>query len=79
MNCWCALHDMPIELLIKYIINSFKFHSIKFVALQAPVSDRESITLTSGDHDGNLQHAKSLVAANKGDEMMPRSSFWAPM
>ncbi|KAL7484121.1 hypothetical protein ACHAW6_009760 [Cyclotella cf. meneghiniana] len=52
---------------------------VKFVALQAPVSDRESISLSPGDHDADLEHAKSLVSRDKGEEMMPRSSFWAPI
>ena len=51
----------------------------KVVALQAPVSDRESITLSPGDHSTNLEHAQSLLSQNKGDEMMPRSAFWAPI
>ena len=51
----------------------------KVVALQAPVSDRESLTLTPGDHSKHLSHAKSLLDQNKGDEMMPRSAFWAPI
>ena len=51
----------------------------KVVALQAPVSDRESLTLTPGDHSKHLSHAKSLLDQNKGDEMMPRSVFWAPI
>lgn len=52
---------------------------VKVVALQAPVSDRESLTLTPGDHAAHMSHAKSLRSENKGDEMMPRSSFWAPI
>jgi hypothetical protein len=39
------------------------------------VSDRESITLSSGDHIANILHARSL----QGEEMMPRSAFWAPI
>lgn len=52
---------------------------IKVVALQAPVSDRESMSLTPGDHDASIQYARSLVADKKGDEMMPRDAFWAPI
>ncbi|KAL3799004.1 hypothetical protein HJC23_005143 [Cyclotella cryptica] len=52
---------------------------VKFVALQAPVSDRESMSLTPGNHDANLEHAKSLLSQHKGEEMMPRSTFWAPI
>ncbi len=39
------------------------------------MSDRESITLSPGDHTANISHAKSL----QGEEMMPRSAFWAPV
>jgi hypothetical protein len=39
------------------------------------VSDRESITLSPGDHTANISHAKSL----QREEMMPRSAFWAPI
>jgi len=52
---------------------------IKAVALQAPVSDRESISLTPGDHDASIQYARKLVADKNGDEMMPRDAFWAPI
>lgn len=39
------------------------------------MSDRESITLSSDDHIANILHARSL----QGEEMMPRSAFWAPI
>ena len=52
---------------------------VKAVALQAPVSDRESISLTPGDHSASIKYARSLVANKKGDEMMPRDAFWAPI
>lgn len=43
------------------------------------MSDRESVSITPGEHDANLKYAQDLVAQNKGNEMMPRSSFWAPI
>jgi len=52
---------------------------LKVVALQAPVSDRESQTQQPGDHSTHLAHAQSLVSQKKGNEMMPRSAFWAPI
>lgn len=52
---------------------------MKVVALQAPVSDRESLAMNPGDHTTNLAHAQSLVSQKKGEEMMPRSAFWAPI
>ncbi|EJK53524.1 hypothetical protein THAOC_27024, partial [Thalassiosira oceanica] len=51
---------------------------IKAVALQAPVSDRESISLTPGDHDASIQYARKLVADKNGDEMMPETRFGPP-
>lgn len=51
---------------------------IKAVALQAPVSDREDAMLRS-DYDENIAHARSLVEVGKGEEMMPRDTFWAPI
>lgn len=47
--------------------------------LQAPVSDRESQTLSPGDHAKHMTYAKELVSQNKGEEFMPRESFWAPI
>ena len=52
---------------------------IQSVALQAPVSDRESLNMTLGDHSTNISHAQTLLDQQKGDEMMPRSAFWAPI
>lgn len=54
---------------------SSRIKRIKVVALQAPVSDRE----TDQDNSKYIQHAQQLVSQNQGDEMMPRSSFWAPI
>jgi predicted alpha/beta hydrolase family esterase len=48
---------------------------IKVVVLQAPVSDRE----TDQDNSKYIQHARQLVSKDQGDEMMARSSFWAPI
>jgi hypothetical protein len=53
---------------------------LKVVALQAPVSDRESATVHP--IEGAAEHlaiAQKLVSEDKGQEMMPRSSFWAPI
>jgi hypothetical protein len=55
--------------------SSSRTKRVKVVALQAPVSDRE----TDQDNSKYIQHAQQLVSQNQGDEMMPRSSFWAPI
>eukprot|EP00980_Cylindrotheca_fusiformis_P029678 scaffold23693_cov157-Cylindrotheca_fusiformis.AAC.2 len=53
---------------------------LKVVALQAPVSDRESgsVDPTQGA-DGHLTMAQALVVQGNGREMMPRAAFWAPI
>ena len=51
---------------------------LNVVALQAPASDREGAELEAG-HASNLSLAQSLVDDGKGEEMMPRSAFWAPI
>ena len=48
------------------------------VGLQAPVSDRECAAIHAGYLE-NLEVAKTLVQGGKGQEMMPRSAFWAPI
>ena len=48
---------------------------VKVVALQAPVSDRE----TEEDHSEYIKQAQTMVEQQQGDEMMPRSAFWAPI
>jgi hypothetical protein len=51
---------------------------MKVVALQAPVSDREGASSQDG-YAENISKAKSLVNDGNGQEMMPRSAFWAPI
>jgi len=64
---------------------------IRMVALQAPVSDRESATLCHGCHDkghhdehmadlkAHLELARGMLRDKNEDEMMPRKAFWAPI
>jgi len=67
---------------------------VRAVALQAPVSDREAATVCHDDDDDcphssqaehlaelqrHLKVAHQMRDQNKGDEMMPRSAFWAPI
>lgn len=66
---------------------------ISFVALQAPVSDRESTVayieknhaaeadkeVAIRKHNEILQQAKEMITNGKGQEMMARDTFWAPI
>jgi len=52
---------------------------IKGIVLQAPVSDREDASLNNANYESNIKHAKTLQDQGKEDEMMPRSTFWAPI
>lgn len=48
--------------------------------LQAPVSDREQpAALEPQTYQSNLQMAKDMCQAGKGEECMPRAAFWAPI
>jgi len=52
--------------------------TVKLVALQAPVSDREGSELEEGFAE-KLQTAEEYVRQDRGDEMLPRSHHWAPI
>ena len=53
---------------------------LKGIVLQAPVSDREGAMVDNPEqYHRNIQHAKTLQEQGKEDEMMPRSTFWAPI
>lgn len=52
--------------------------AMRMVALQAPVSDRE-VAMQQEEHHLKLSHAQTLVNDGKGQEMLPRSYFWAPI
>jgi pimeloyl-ACP methyl ester carboxylesterase len=51
---------------------------VKVVVLQAPVSDREH-AMTEPNYTKYLTLAKTMIADSKGEEMMPREAFWAPI
>jgi pimeloyl-ACP methyl ester carboxylesterase len=69
--------------------NPVQLNTIRLVALQAPVSDRESSTICYGCHDTPTDHledlqkhiklAQEMVESKREDEMMPRCAFWAPI
>lgn len=50
----------------------------KSVALQAPVSDREH-AMMEPNYKENIRIARQMKDSGGGDEMMPRSAFWAPI
>ena len=50
----------------------------KSVALQAPVSDREHV-MVEPNYQENIGLARQMKKDGKGEEMMPRSAFWAPI
>ena len=51
---------------------------LRMVALQAPVSDREGAMQQEG-YTEKLAYAKKNVQDGNGQEMLPRSHFWAPI
>jgi pimeloyl-ACP methyl ester carboxylesterase len=51
---------------------------VKVAVLQAPVSDREH-AMTEPNYTKHVDLAKGMVAESKGQEMMPRQAFWAPI
>jgi hypothetical protein len=52
---------------------------VRIVVLQAPVSDREGAMERTEEYQTNIQCARAMKEANKEEEMMPRSAFWAPI
>ena len=50
----------------------------KSVALQAPVSDREH-AMMEPNYEENIGLARQMKKGGKGEEMMPRFAFWAPI
>jgi pimeloyl-ACP methyl ester carboxylesterase len=52
---------------------------LRFLVLQAPVSDREHMLSASEAAPALVAHAKGLVDGGMGEEMMPRAAMWAPI
>ncbi|KAI2504905.1 Protein of unknown function (DUF1749) [Fragilaria crotonensis] len=52
---------------------------VRIIVLQAPVSDREGAMERTEEYQTNIQCARDMKEANREDEMMPRSAFWAPI
>jgi pimeloyl-ACP methyl ester carboxylesterase len=84
-------HSTGAQDIVHYLKNGNPAHvsTIRLVALQAPVSDRESSTICHGCHDTPTDHledlrkhihlAQQMVESKREDEMMPRCAFWAPI
>jgi len=51
---------------------------LRFIALQAPVSDREGAMQQEG-YEEKIAYAEKIIQDGNGQEMLPRSYFWAPM
>ncbi|CAO3660064.1 hypothetical protein G6F70_007128 [Rhizopus microsporus] len=47
--------------------------------LQAPVSDREHFSKNLPNFQQSLELATSMKKEGKGDELLPRATFWAPI
>ena len=64
--------------LLKHCNDESLLDMVKLVVLQAPVSDREG-PMSEPDYESNMEIAQSYMNKGKGEEMMPRSAFWAPI
>jgi len=51
---------------------------LRFIALQAPVSDREGAMQQEG-YEEKIAYAEKIIQDGNGQEMLPRSYFWAPI
>jgi pimeloyl-ACP methyl ester carboxylesterase len=72
--------QISVHLLLKRDLDSDIANLLRIVALQAPVSDREGTSQQDPKHyESNLQIARTKLENGQGNEMMPRSSFWAPI
>ena len=53
--------------------------SISGYVLQAPVSDREHFSKNLDNFEHHLKLATQLRDEGKGQELLPRDTFWAPI
>ncbi|GKY91691.1 hypothetical protein MPSEU_000140900 [Mayamaea pseudoterrestris] len=72
-------HSTGCQNAVHYMKHGKYRDKLKVVALQAPVSDREQAQLQDERYESNIDLARSMRDNNKGDEMMPRQTFWAPI
>lgn len=61
--------------------NKFGQHnqSVSAYVLQAPVSDREHFSKNLDGFEHHLELANQLRNQGKGQELLPRDAFWAPI
>lgn len=52
--------------------------ALRFIVLQAPVSDREHLMMQANTADA-ITLARSMKEAGKGQEMLPRKAMWSPI
>lgn len=83
-------HSTGTQDIVHYLKHGKNTETVRVVALQAPVSDRESVTICRNDagttHEqhmkelqSRIQHAHDLRENGNEQEMMPRAAFWAPI
>lgn len=88
-------HSTGCQQIIHYLRNGKPelIEMIQYAVLQGPVSDREASCIPYGEEVATpssinkrkneilsyIHHATMLIDSNKGDEMMPRHVFWAPI
>jgi hypothetical protein len=71
-------HSTGCQNAVHYMKHGLFKERLLVAALQAPVSDREGV-MQNADYTTNLQAALRLRNDGRGDEMMLRSAFWAPI
>ncbi len=64
---------------VVYARDGARQSKLRFLVLQAPVSDREHMLSASEKAPLYVAMAKALMAEGKGEEMLPREAMWAPI
>jgi acetyl esterase/lipase len=73
-------HSTGCQQTVHYLQHGLKAtrEKVKVAVLQAPVSDREH-AMTEPNYTKYVALARTMIAEAKGQEMMPREAFWAPI
>jgi hypothetical protein len=78
-------HSTGCQDIMEYLVGGSNYPAIDGAILQAPVSDREALSLEfpSDDIQRSVSIARDMMAAKKGEDIMPRSKavdyFGAPV